>query len=542
MMEDIPLPGSDPPALTTRVGPRKVRRPRPVWGRRLLMLGGCFLVLGAAATVVVRSAVNRYLKSSSFTTQLTGAASRALEADCRIEDLSWIESSAHAGTFTADGRAGARFRRVEVADVRADFAMAGIWDRVWKVRQVRIAQVMADFSPISGLPGEAPRNPLLEAGPSPEASPPPGWLARWLPNRTEVGPVTVDRFDFVRKETPDARGVEGRGFALELKPEWKTGRVEVSGRSGELSLTGEGQKTLQVNRMRGTLRPEGANLDQFEGVLEEAQVSAEGTVGFDGPGELRLNLRLTGARLDRWLPEDWLKRCQGTGSARATLKGEWRRPETLRAEGDFLIRDALIQALPVLDIIARKTQNASFLRMQVKETAGQFERRGPDDWQVRRIRADAPGLLRLKGSINVGSRGALQGDLLLGIVPGTLRYLAGAEQTVFLSADRFSAGRGEAGSLTPDDTGLLWTRFALRGTLDEPKEDLSERLARAWFNATVDQVTSLSMEAAATAARTATGAANAVLQSAPPVLEKAPELLQQGVESGLKVLDSLLPR
>jgi hypothetical protein len=260
------------------------------------------------------------------------------------------------------------------------------------------------------------------------------------------------------------------------------------------------------------------------------------------PGNLRLNVRLAGASLEQWLPEDWLKRCSGVASAKATVRGNWRLPETVQATGDFQVKDAMLQALPLLDIISKKTQNASFLRMQIKEATGRFERRQADDWQIRQLRADAPGLLRLKGAVDVTKGGTLQGSLLLGIVPGTLRYVAGAEQTVFLTADRFTAAAGNAGALSPDDTGLLWTRFQLTGTLEEPQEDLSERLAQAWFNATVEEVLALPMEAAATAARAAAGAANTLLEVAPPVLEKAPEVINQGVQGGLKLLDTLIPR
>jgi len=481
--------------------------------------------------------VDHYLKSDAFTAQVNAAASGALEADCRIESISWQGSSAYAGTFEATGRESAAFRRLTLSDLRADLDTSAFWDRTWRVNQVKIAQVTADFSE-SGQPSGA--EPPAKSDP-PAAPAAPGWLQHWLPTRAVIGPVNVDRFDFVKAASADVPAMDGRGFTLELKPNLKPPSMEVTGRSGEIRVGGT-SRPLKLSRLHGTVRPDSAALDQVEGTLEDASLNAEGTVSFHVPGDLRLKLRLNGASLERWLPEDWLKKCSGMASTTATLQGDWRQPQTLRAEGDFQIRDALLQALPMLDIIAKKTQNASFLRMQIKEATGQFERRKADDWQVRRLRADAPGLLRLKGKVDVGPGGALQGALLLGIVPGTLRYLAGAEQTVFVSADRFSAQPGQGGALSGDDTGLLWCAFTLTGTLEAPVEDLSDRLALAWFNATVEQVENLSMEAAATAARTGVNAANTVLEAAPPLLEKAPDLLNQGVQGGLKIIDGLLPR
>lgn len=480
------------------------------------------------------------MKSDEFAAQLNASAGRILAADCKLDGLSWQDSAGYAGTFTAEGREAAAFHRLTVNEVRADLDLAAVWDRVWRVNQVKIAQVTADFSAEKRLAADF-AEVAAEAAASSAASASAGWFQGWLPNRTELGAVQVERFDFVRRAAPGVTGWDGGGFALTLKPNLKSASVEVEGRDGEVRIAGN-PRLLIVDRVRTILRREGAALDQLEGRVEDAMVTAEGTIGFQTPADLRLNVRVTGASLEKWLPEDWLKRCSGQASARAILRGDWRRPETLQAAGEFLITDATLQALPLLDIIARKTQNASFLRMQIKDAAGKFDRRRADQWELRQLRADAPGLLRLKGGVDIGAGGTLRGSLLLGIVPGTLRYLAGAEQTVFVTAGRFNAGAGNAGELSADDAALLWTKFQLGGTIDLPSEDLSERLARAWFDATAEEVAALSMEAAATVTRTAASAAGTVLEAAPPLLERAPGLLNEGVQGGLKVLDSLLPR
>lgn len=536
-MSDAPAPPADAPVPDGRPGARR-KRPRNPWGRRLAWTAGGLILVGVVTVFSLRLWVERYLKSEAFAEQLNATAGRTLGADCRLEGLSWQELTGYAGTFVAEGRENAAFRRLTVSEVRADLDLAAVWDRVWRVKQVKIAHVMADFSGggrvAQPTPVSAPEFPVATAGTG-------SWFQNWLPNRTELGPVQVERFDFVMGSTPRLNGWEGEGFSLTLKPNLKSSTLEVEGRSGEVHPIGE-KRNLKVDRVRTTLRRDAASLDYLAGTLEDASLTADGTFGLKTPGDLRLNVGLTGARLEKWLPEDWLKRCDGQASGKATLRGDWRQPDTVRAEGDFKITDATLQALPLLDILAKKTQNASFLRLQIKEATGRVERRRADQWELRQLRADAPGLLRLKGGGDLGAGGSLRGSLLLGIVPGTLRYLAGAEQTVFLTADRFTAAAGNSGALSADDAGLLWTRFQLRGTLDEPSEDLSERLARAWFNATVDEVAALSMEAASTAARTAAGAASAVFDVAPPLLEKAPDLINQGLEGGLKMLDGLLPR
>ena len=525
----------DSPAPPTPPNPRGSRRPAP---RRLpttlAWLVGTAAALALAALIALRWGISHYLSSGAFVGQLERTLDQSLGAHCRLDGLSWQDPAIYAASFSAQGSDGAPFRSGALSDLRAEVDSGALWDRVWKVRHVKVAQMSLDFSPATPLPAPPPSD-----LPSPPSAP--GWLQNWLPNRAELGPVTVDRFDFVRSSPEGLPALSGHSFALVLQPNLLTRSTSLEARSGQVRLL-DLPHPLLVDRLRATLRLDGAALDHLEGRLEDATFSAEGTLSFLAPADLHLIARLRGASLARWLPEDWVKRCTGTASAKATLRGDWRQPQSLRADGDFQIQDGVLQALPLLDIIAKKTQNASFLRMQIKQAEGKFERRGPSDWLIRQLRADAPGLLRLKGDLALAAPNALRGSLLLGIVPGTLRYLAGAEQSVFLTADRFAALPGNARALAPDDSGLLWTRFALSGTLADPQEDLSDRLAQAWFNATVAEVSALSMEAASTAARTAASAADSLLQAAPPALEKAPELIQKGLDEGLKLIDGLLPR
>ena len=56
--------------------------------------------------------------------------------------------------------------------------------------------------------------------------------------------------------------------------------------------------------------------------------------------------------------------------------------------------------------------------------------------------------------------GNLDGRFLLGIAPGVLSSIPGAETDVFL----------------PGERGLLWTPLHITGTLDNPEEDLTDRL------------------------------------------------------------------
>ena len=70
--------------------------------------------------------------------------------------------------------------------------------------------------------------------------------------------------------------------------------------------------------------------------------------------------------------------------------------------------------------------------------------------------------MRIEGRLDVLGRN-LNGSFRLGLTPGTLARIPGAETRVFL----------------PGEEGLLWSNILITGTLDDPEEDLSGRLIAA---------------------------------------------------------------
>ncbi len=71
-------------------------------------------------------------------------------------------------------------------------------------------------------------------------------------------------------------------------------------------------------------------------------------------------------------------------------------------------------------------------------------------------------MIRVEGNLIIRGE-ELDGTFRLGLAPGTLSAIPGAETDVFATGER----------------GLLWTSLRITGTLDHPKEDLSDRLIAA---------------------------------------------------------------
>ncbi len=144
-MNDAPVPTGAAPAPHAPSRRRKKRKDHG-WGRRLAWVGAGLLVLGLGAVFSLRAWVEHYLKSAAFTSQFNAAAGRALDAECAVDGMSWQGATGYAATFRAQGRESAAFRAANLADLRVDVDLGAVWDRVWRIRQVRISRMAVDFS------------------------------------------------------------------------------------------------------------------------------------------------------------------------------------------------------------------------------------------------------------------------------------------------------------------------------------------------------------------------------------------------------------
>ncbi len=515
---------------------RRRRRRKPSSSKRWLIALGTIAVLLAAAVFSFSVWLDGYLKSDSFRRWISAAISSHLKADASLNGISWRGSSAFVESFSATGSADAPFQSLSAADIRADINAGAIWDRTWHVEGVKVARASVNFSklpPNSAQP--TPQTPTPEAPPSSS-----GFLSSLIPNRILLGPVRIDQFGFDWKS--DDASASARNIALEIKPSDDQGFVLAKGAGGTLSSSALKNLPLDITDFDASWQEGEIRLDSFHATTaDDASITGEASVRLNQNAPV-LDARgsLADLQLAKIIPDDWLKRVKGTASASVQISGNPKDPDRLLWRGNAAIKDGLLEGLPILQIIARKTRNEGFVRLVLKDTRTRFTRTSSGDWILEGLLMDAPGLLRLKGNASVSASSQLSGNLLLGIVPGTLRYLAGAEQQVFLPLDRANLPASDRALLGPEDSALLWTRLVLGGSLSNPTEDLSDRLALAWFNATVDEVLNMSMEgaikAADAASKAASTAASKVLENAPAALDKGTDLLQKGAESGAGIL------
>jgi hypothetical protein len=125
------------------------------------------------------------------------------------------------------------------------------------------------------------------------------------------------------------------------------------------------------------------------------------------------------------------------------------------------VRNGVLTALPVLDALAAYADTRRFRELLLNEAHADW-RWKQGEVELSNLVISSEGLVRLEGNVVVRGK-AIDGVFRLGLAPGTLATIPGAETYVFV----------------PGERGLLWTPLRITGTLEDPKEDLTERLIEA---------------------------------------------------------------
>lgn len=179
---------------------------------------------------------------------------------------------------------------------------------------------------------------------------------------------------------------------------------------------------------------------------------------------------LLGGTLGEALGESFRQNPLGTSAVPPTATGTVRgkifvkgaaKAGGLRQEGTLHLDDGVVKSVPVLEKVATYTRSERFKRLGLNEAKADFVKDG-DHIRLSNIAIQSDGLVRVEGTMLLEGE-KLNGQLQVGITPGTLRWIPGAEKKVF----------------NQSRDGFLWTDLLLTGTTAEPKENLTARLVQA---------------------------------------------------------------
>jgi hypothetical protein len=331
-----------------------------------------------------------------------------------------------------------------------DIGLGRLSERLVLLRDARINEIDVFFDLSRDHPAPPPswESPVAETG----APGPKPWYDRWVPNDFRLTGLEVGH-SRVRLGLKDGE-IIFRDTAWSVKPGQVHGAYTATGRGGELDFPWAIVPELRLGEARMRYQDKAMFLLGSDfGLYERGYATLSGEASSDG---YAFTGKLDDVLAGEILPEDWSQRVSGRIAADFTVAKVRGGPSV---GGSLRMYDGVLTALPVLDALGAYGGDPRFRRLTLSEASLDYL------WEdgaltISNLKLGSEGLMRVEGRLRVEADERIDGRFRVGLTPGTLARIPGAETKVFV----------------PGERGLLWTDVRVTGTVDDPREDLSERL------------------------------------------------------------------
>ena len=406
------------------------------------------LIAGVICAALGYWSLKNYLHSDGFRRLLSAKVSKVLGMSGEFSPFSWDGLVVDTASFEATGNdlIGSLHADRLHSEVNLSGVRRGVWDLYGaSVNRVEI-NLDARNRPDTAMP---PAN-FLAQSPSSTAS------RGWLPSEVEISGLDLRELIVSALLDDGELFANGMRVRIERAGDKQAYRAEIDG--GHIRLPWSVLPEVTLDRVR--LRYQNGS---FFVTDANASVFKQGRI--DGSGEWNPKQQqyaaegnLRGIKCDELLSADWAKHL--TGDVASSFVIEHRSTGPL-ATGSLTIKNGVLTALPVLDSLAAYADTRRFRVLALSEARADWR------WQTGELSfsnlvLSSESLVRLEGRLVIRGRN-LDGSFRLGLAPGTLATIPGAETVVFL----------------PGERGLLWSPLHITGTVDDPQEDLTERLMAA---------------------------------------------------------------
>lgn len=407
------------------------------------------ILIGVVAAGVLYAMVRSYLHSDAFRQFLSAKAGEVAGVTGEFTPFRWDGLAVNTSEFDATGNGIVRHLRVE--GMHTEVGVGGVRRGVWEIQGSRVQrlEVTVDARRAgegTSFAGKVPVSPGKKQAKS----------KGWLP--TEVELMGLDVREVGVKALLDQGAASVAGMRLRLEPAGKKNAYRAEIADGTIRLP---------FALVPEIRLDHANLRYQDGqlFLSHAGASAWSAGLIDASGEWDASTgryavegSVSGVKCDDVFNEDWAKRLTGDVESDFTLDNQ---SGPMVARGKLTIRNGTLTGLPVLDSLAAYADTRRFRTLTLSDAHTSWRWKNGELFLTDLV-IGSEGLARLEGSITIRNS-ELDGSFRLGLAPGTLASIPGAETLVF----------------TPGERGLMWAPLRITGTLDDPKEDLSDRLIAA---------------------------------------------------------------
>lgn len=528
--DDIPSPSALPP-------PRRGRRSRQEkkssrWGKVFFVLGGLSLVLILFGWFGIDLYLKSYLKSPAFHDQLNDRLAGTIKARTEFEDLTWLGNGVQLSRIKSTGYADSLFSEGTIDDITAEVKL-DLWNRTVEVPNINLGRVNLRISEDGKLP--RPFNSELNTTTSAlDGDNGESFLDSLKPNKFIFHKINISEVS--------ARIIsEQKEIRLSSLPMTLCSRSDTHWRTLEshpnhdraILMTNLGQGCRIVIRdLKARAHPNQFDLLNFNGELKplaenkKQSFNDTNTTRITMTGHYRNQARksdfqaeatINDVKLEEWVEEDWVKALRGIADITASIEGDPTKLETILLKGNFNLKRGVLTGLPMLENLAERTKTKEFTRLELNTARWNFEKQA-EQMLIKEIEIEARGLVRLQGSITINGIN-IKGTIEVGVAPGRLRSIDGAEQRIF----------------TREENGYKWAvpPMTISGSLNNITEDLGTRIRDAWLDENIGKVID-TLTGGATKPGEALQSGNKLFQEgtklAPEVIKAAPDAVKQGID------------
>jgi hypothetical protein len=346
--------------------------------------------------------------------------------------------TAQSDSFKADNGQKA-MKSLDAHGITAKFNPWGVFLRQWRLDGVHVQSGNVEIQ-------------IYEAHPEPVKPKP--WFAIFLPNRVYLEKIESDQVNITWR----FRGERAGFFETQLL-------INPNGRDFEYVATGGRLKMVPIpdldlrrthiliTKTLLTLY----DLDLATDSRSDESIRAQGHAGLGQDKSIDVKGNFNSVPIRQWLPAEWKGRLKGSAFGDIHWAGKDPKLESSSGQGSLRIQNGRIDDVPFLNKLAELAQKKSFERLDLNECSLGFVWRYPEI-DIKDIIIEEKNKFRIEGEISVKRR-LLRGTVRLGLSREYLDWLPNPEEV-----------------FSRHSSGYLWTDVHLSGTIDEPRQDLSQRI------------------------------------------------------------------
>ena len=346
--------------------------------------------------------------------------------------------TAQSDSFKADNGQKA-MESLDAHGIIAKFDPWGVFLRQWCLTDVRVQSGDVEIQ-------------IYE--PHPEPVKPKPWFAIFLPNRVYLEKIESEQGDITWRFRGERAGFFGT--QLLITPNGRDFEYVATGGRLKMALVPDldlRRTHILITKTLLTLY----DLDLASDSRSDESIRAQGHAGLGQDKSIDVKANFNSVPIRQWLPAEWKGRLKGSAFGDIHWTGKDPKLESSSGEGSLRIQNARVDDVPLLNKLAELARKKSFERLDLNECSISFAWRYPEI-EIKDITIEEKGKFRIEGEISI-KRQVLRGTIRLGLTREYLDWLPNPEEV-----------------FSRRSSGYLWTDVHLTGTIDEPRQDLSQRI------------------------------------------------------------------